>query len=464
MTISPETKDYIKSVKLPHFVNTRHIAAISGMSTEAEKVLVANILAGNNTCLSGNPSVGKTQFMWDVIQSMVGESNSLQIREELHRGDIKGLFRYLDRNAYEATGRSDEAVKPKNIERVLFGIEEITRSGPLQNSLFAIADGEIYDDATGNFYRLGRETDKGRYHVCIATGNIANGDFAFAGQVDDALATRFHLFVDIDDMPRTVSDDTTIYLQHRGPRVAFSTPLSAEEQSKRLEQLLKAHAEITQRHKEPDIVEDAVLKYFSFGLDHCQKYNGGEHALVPHSKRAMKHAWPVMCTTCEHYDKLQFSCGAVKPAEPRHTNAWRRLRNALEAVAEAHDAEVKEEDRIPNLLETIKLMAPYTMQWNPYLVKSGTCMQNPGNAARGIVKEFSDTWSTLRDSFIREATLASKGKLYDTAERAKLKLGPADERTQLLSTIDASEKTKLFGYLREVLDDYNNRIQRGDVL
>ncbi|MBS3124898.1 hypothetical protein J4211_01430 [Candidatus Woesearchaeota archaeon] len=458
MTLSKETKEYVAGIALPHFVNTRPVATISGMPIDATKALTANILAGGNTLLAGNAGIGKTQFMWDVIQTMVGEENSLQIREELHRGDIKGLFRYLDKSAYDASGRSDDAVKSKNIDRVLFGIEEITRSGPLQNSLFAIADGEIYDDATGRFYRLGKPVgESGKYHICVATGNIGNGDFAFAGQVDDALATRFHLFLDIDDCPRTISDDTAIYNQKRGPRVAFGKSLSSEEQQSRLVLLLKAHQEIAGLRSEPDMLEDAILKYFSFGLDHCQTNKGGEYALVQHSKRAMKHAWPAMCKTCPSYEKLKFSCGAVRPAEPRHVNSWLRLRNALEATAESAGATVNSEDRIPNLLETIKLAAPYTMKWNSDLIKSDACMQNPGNAARGMVKTFADEWAGLRDDFVLESALAAQGKLYNMDERTKLGLGPVTARTKLLPMIDGSEKRKIFGYFREVLDDYNRK-------
>ena len=84
-------------------------------------------------------------------------------------------------------------------------------------------------------------------------------------------------------------------------------------------------------------------------------------------------------------------------------------------------------------------------------------MQNPGNAARGMVKTFADEWAGLRDDFVLESALAAQGKLYNMDERTKLGLGPVTARTKLLPMIDGSEKRKIFGYFREVLDDYNRK-------
>ncbi len=454
--ISEETKTYIQSIKLAHYVHTRSVANISGFPIDLTRVLIANTLAGNKTLVFGRPSSGKSQLMWDMIYALVGPDNALTVREELYRGDLKTLFRYIDRNAYQKTGRSDEAIQHKNLDNPLVGIEEITRSGALQNSLLAVVDGEVYDDATGILYRIGKDIGNGeKFHAAWATGNPPNGETDFTSPVGEALATRFHLFVDVDDMPRTGRDDTDIYLQKRGPQIAFGTKENHEAQNIRLEKLLNAHREIIGLNPEADIVEDAVLKYFTFGLDHCQKNRGGEAAIVPHSKRGMKKRWPAMCDTCPVYDSLKYSCGAVMPAEPRHVMAWIRLRNALEAVAVANGAEVSPEDRVPNLLEAIKLASHYTLEWNPKLLNSDSCMGNNGSAARLMVKEFQKLWNgDVRNAFMLEAL--NLGNIYDSQARKDVGLDSADDKERLLPGLNPA-----FSYLRELLDDYNDRLQRG---
>jgi len=473
--ISDSTKNYINSMSFPHFVNSRPLVTISEVSLTGLDLLKAGLISGSNILLAGAPSTGKTQAMWDIIQNIVGEDNSMAIREELHRGDIKGLFRYLDRNAYEQTGRSDKAVQTRNIEKALFGIEEITRSGPLQNSLFAVVDGEIYDDSTGLFYRLGKDTGgTEKFHVCIATGNLPNGETDYTSQLSEALATRFHLFLNMSDLPRTQSDDTDIYLQRRSPRVAFSKETATKLQQTRLEQLLDAHKEVIGLRREADMTEDAVLKYFSFGLDYCSANSGGEFAVISHSKRYMEHAWPKMCATCTKSEELKYQCAAARPTEPRHTNAVIRIRNALEAVACAKGAEVTFEHTVQNLLEAMKIILPYTLQWNPHLV-NGECMGNTLSASHGLVAKFKEGWKSVRDEFQSEAILAGTGQLYDADERKSLGMTPASGKEDLLPCVSSVAKTKkgkkadaanpliLFGYLREVLDDYNRRAQEGNL-
>lgn len=476
--ISKKTSDFIQSMQFPYFRNSRPVVTISGTPLDTVDTMKAALVAGNNILLTGKPSTGKTQAMWDIIQNIVGEDQSLAIREELHRGDIKGLFRYLDRNVYEQTGRSDQAVQARNIDKALFGIEEITRSGPLQNSLFAVVDGEIYDDSTGLFYRLGKNTGgTEKYHVCIATGNMPNGETDYTSQLSEALATRFHLFVNIGDVPRTQADDTDIYLQRRSPRVAFSPPTDPQAQKSKLERLLAAHKEVIGLRMEGDMIEDAVLKYFSFGLDFCPQNSGGDHAQIKHSKRYLEKAWPKMCASCPQSDNMKYQCAACRPTEPRHMNAIIRMRNALEAVAASKGAEIDPDHTVSNLLETVTLVLPYTLEWNPYLI-SGDCMGNTCSAAHGLVWAFKEGWRAVQEAFQIEGILAGGGELYDPKQREALGLAPADGMDALLPCLNAGAKGKKgkkgketpdaspltsFYYLRELLDDYNRRAKEGKI-
>ena len=211
--------------------------------------------------------------------------------------------------------------------------------------------------------------------------------------------------------------------------------------------------------------------------------------LVPHSKRAMKNVWPDMCKKCPLYEELKWTCGAVGPSEFRHENAWVRMRNALEAIAESRGAEITPEQSISNLLSTIGLMTPYTMQWNEALIKSDECMGNPGNASRGLIKEFEKAWDTvirpnsnpqrevrLGESVLREtlSTIYGKGGLYDAENRKAHGVPPATEKEELFPELTPVKTPRgtgttlpatlpQFQYLREAFDDLDKRKKRGEL-
>jgi hypothetical protein len=325
-----------EELNFPTFVNTHTALALNVHTLQGESKIIelplsdaikASVLAGCSFLNIGDTRCGKSQVMMDIHRNYFGGDADLGGKSNWHvaRNDFsaEGYFMTLDQSKIgEGKGMLSKARVPiaDRITAMVNGIDEINLALPeVQVEFFGIAEGR----------HKGIELGRNGYHLFMSSCNMnrINGDFSGTSQINRALLNRFGATFDFDYYRRTDADDDTLAQREVSGRLNLAPARDISDK------ILAAYTDIRQAaaHREPSL--DAYIRFFSSGLDYCNK-----DALDKRKKKI----WPTLCTNCDFRDQNNEKglCSLVKQSNTGTTGMLKRFALGINYLVQLKHGEV----------------------------------------------------------------------------------------------------------------------------
>ncbi len=388
-------------LKLPVYLNSHPVGAVGGTTLTIVDAINAAQLMGRNVFLAGKKGMGKSQILRDIYRNRFGGKGVMQEgRPDLRVDEI-----YKAVNLQKLL--SKQAVNTAELEELLgavdwhfVGIDELNRAPEItQNQLLGMINGEIIHRSIP--IRLGKG-----FHAGIGTGNLGNGGYVGTFKIDDALADRLHLFLNLDYWKPT--DDDVALLDARtdvNPKVIDSSVRDISDK------IISAHKEIIAQGVPLELT--IIARYLERALDYCHKF-----PQAGHSKDNLGDNWPVICTqkNCERKNSY---CAQIKAVGERTVKALKSMAIGLQYVAKLKNPGTPD-DPVGAALLAARLVLPYSgCIAHQYLLSEGI-FSNPNIAAGKIVEELE---SVFRPQFYNNkkpgrltVALAAPADLMDNPE------------------------------------------------
>ncbi len=350
----------------PVYVNSHSVGAVGGVNLTVSDAINAAQLVRNNVFLGGKKGTGKTQLLTDMYCHRYGQKGKLlEGRPDLKADEIYKTFNL--QKLREGALTSDELIElTQSIHLPYIGVDEINRAPEVsQNELLSIMNGYILHKGEKKVLGDG-------FSVGVSTGNLGNGGYVGTFKIDDALADRLHLFLDLDYWKPTDEDMARIDMRMEiDPRVVDSSVRDITDKIK------AAHQEINRQETPLEIT--IIGRYLERGLDYCVKYPSAEN-----SKDNLKEAWPVICTQ-KSCDLRNTVCGRVKAVGERTVKAAKRLAKGLQYVAELKNSDAAA-DPIGAMMTAVRLMLPASGVISPAYLREEGNFNNANIAAQHLVQ------------------------------------------------------------------------------
>lgn len=374
-----------QDLELPVYLNSHPVGAVGGTSLTIVDAINAAQIMGRNVFLAGKKGVGKSQLLRDIYRTRYGAKGVMQEgRPDLRVDEI-----YKAVNLQKLL--SKQAVNTAELEELLgavdwhfVGIDELNRAPEItQNQLLGMMNGEIIHKSTP--YKLGKG-----FHAGIGTGNLGNGGYVGTFKIDDALADRLHLFLNLDYWKPTDADMAVIDSRtDLNPRVVDAPIRDISDK------IICANKEIIAQGVPLELT--LLARYLERALDYCHKFPEARH-----SKDNLGDNWPVICTqkNCARKDTY---CARIKAVGERTVKAVKGLAMGLQYVAKLKNPN-SADDPIGAGLLAARLVLPYSgCIAHQYLLAEGV-FANPNIAAEKIV-------SDIRDEFTKQIGTTKPGPL-----------------------------------------------------
>src|SRR3989344_7563169 len=364
----------IDDLSLPHFVNSRQI----GM-------------------------VGNTPLLFDMRSRYGDRGLIIEGRPDLKADEV---FKQINLQRLREGTTSDEVYQlAQSVKSRFLGVDELNRAPEVtQNELLSIMNGYILHKGAPVYLGDG-------FSVGIGTGNLGNGGYVGTFRIDDALADRLHLFLDLDYWKPT--DEDMALIDRRGkadPRVKKSESRDISDK------IVEAHRMINAK---PTPLEMSIAgRYLERALDYCEKFPAAEH-----SKDNLKEAWPAICTQKNCKLKNTY-CARVKSVGQRTVEAAQSLAKGLQYIAGLKNSQAKD-DPLGAMLLAVRLMLPYSGVISPAYLREEGNFNNPNLAARNLAtdleQEINAQFSSGRKpgQLTRSLAYAQQGKLDQMPYEAK---------------------------------------------
>jgi MoxR-like ATPase len=404
-----------EDLKLPVYLNSRIVGALGGTPLTVTDAINAAQLAKLNVFLAGKKGTGKTQLLRDLYRNRYGGNGAyLEGRADLKADEVYKAVNL--KKLREGALTSEELIELTQKAKYHFvGVDELNRCPEVtQNELLSVMNGEI----TYNYKPL--KLGDG-FSVGVATGNLGNGGYVGTFKIDDALADRLHLFLDLDYWKPT--DEDMAALDHRtdlDPRVIDSTVRDISDK------IIAVYKEI----QEQSVPLEATIvgRYLERALDYCATFPAAGN-----SKDNLKEAWPVICAqkNCRLKDTL---CARMKSVGERTVKNCKRLATGLQYVAHVKNPEAAQ-DPLGAMLVAAKLVLPYSGSLSPAYLREEGNFNNPNLATKKIIEDIEKDCRTQFGESKKPGPLtlalayASKGKL---AERP---YEPSDAKWQFVKPL-----------------------------
>jgi MoxR-like ATPase len=355
-------------LQLPVYLNSHAIGAVGGTTLTIVDAINAAQVMGRNVFLAGKKGMGKSQILRDIYRSRYGAKGVMQEgRPDLRVDEI-----YKAVNLQKLL--SKQAVRTDELEELLgavdwhfVGIDELNRAPEItQNQLLGMMNGEIIHKSTP--YKLGKG-----FHAGIGTGNLGNGGYVGTFKIDDALADRLHLFLNLDYWKPT--DDDMAVIDARtdiNPRVVDAPVRDISGK------IINAHNEIVAQGVPLELT--IISRYLERALDYCAKFSQAGN-----SKDNLGDSWPVICTQKNCENKNTF-CARIKAVGERTVKAVKGIAMGLQYIAKLKNPGTAD-DPIGAGLLAARLILPYSgcISHN-YLLEEGV-FANANIAAEKIVED-----------------------------------------------------------------------------
>lgn len=265
-----ETPDYIRK-HCPIYLNTNTLGGIAELNTT--DLIVAAVLAGMNSLISGRYGSGKSQLARDIhnhyfggSKSEGGEAVEIDVNPETNITDPS--FEIYTKFSTNSKGeKTPPVILSKNVSAFYHFIDEINRTPTIkQNQFYGPLNGHVTHE--GKSVRLGRDD----FRAVVATANIGNGLYEGTFQFDPALRNRFGIIIDTNySVFEPTEDDRGLVAL-----LTESDPSIKEAPKRNISELiLKANKEIRQASLNLSVDEQAVLWYLEEGLRFCLKKKDG---------------------------------------------------------------------------------------------------------------------------------------------------------------------------------------------
>jgi hypothetical protein len=389
-----------EDLKFPVYLNSREIGSVAGVPLTVCDAINAAQLAKLNVFLAGKKGCGKTQLLRDMCNNRFGGNGvnlegrvDMKIDEVYKQVNLKKIF---DKTAHNEKELVELA---KTAGHHFIGVDELNRCPEVvQNELLSAMNGYIMYD--GKPYQLGNG-----FAVGLATGNLGNGGYVGTFKIDDALADRLHLFINLDYWKPTVEDKVEIDKRTEiDPRVIESQHRDISNR------IIAAHKEIMAK---PTRLETTVFgRFFEQALDYCRTHNSAGN-----SKDNLMERWPSICT--EKSCPLRNSyCARIKSVGERTVKAMKLLAQGLQYVAALKSPGCKDAP-IEAILTAANLMLPYSGSISHVYLNEADVFGNPNIAAKSLVNEIQNQISEQLGTaekpgpFVTSFAFAKSGRLNE---------------------------------------------------
>ena len=370
-----ETLTY-EDLKLPVYLNSRAVGAVGGVSLTVTDAINAAQLVKNNVFLAGKKGVGKTQLLRDLFLNRYGgKGMHIEGRPDLKADELYKIVN-LEKLRKGALTSEELFELTQSVNYHFLGVDELNRCPEItQNQLLSIMNGYILHN--GKPVKLGTGFCAG-----IATGNLGNGGYVGTFKIDEALADRLHLFLNLDYWKPTDEDMAEIDMRtDLDPRVVDSEVRDISDK------IITANTELIKQETPLEIT--IIGRYLERALDYCTKF-----ATAGNSKDKLNEAWPVICTqkTCDQRNTL---CGRIKSVGERTVKAVKSLAKGLQYTAHLKNP-AAQDDPINAMLTAIKLVLPYSGAISTQYQREEGNFNNPCLAAEHVV---ADLETAVKDQF-----------------------------------------------------------------
>jgi MoxR-like ATPase len=355
-------------LQLPVYLNSHSVGAVGGTDLTIVDAINAAQIMGRNVFLAGKKGMGKSQILRDIYRNRYGAKGVMQEgRPDLRVDEI-----YKAVNLQKLL--SKQAVNTAELEELLgavdwhfVGIDELNRAPEItQNQLLGMMNGEIIHKSTP--YKLGKG-----FHAGIGTGNLGNGGYVGTFKIDDALADRLHLFLNLDywkpkDEDMAVIDARTDI----NPRVVDAPIRDISNQ------VISAHNEILAQGVPLELT--IIARYLERALNYCPKFPAAGN-----SKDNLGDNWPGICThkSCERKDTF---CSRIKAVGERAVKAVKGIAMGLQYVAKLKNPKTPDDPVGAGLLAA-RLILPYSGSISHNYLMSEGIFGNANIAAEKIVED-----------------------------------------------------------------------------
>jgi hypothetical protein len=376
----------MKDKWLKTYRNGTTVVEINGYQMKIDDIVASSLLGGLNLLLVSERGEGKTQILYDVLYGVFGGKGTY-IRASPDM-EIKDIYTALNlEKLKQKKGTTEDIVKiVERAKNPFTAIDELNRAPPIvQNQLLNILDG--YIEVRGKRYDLGVDIDGEKYHMGIATVNLGNNRYLGTFGIDAAILDRFGVILDLDYYPPKVEDLIEI-LDSERPKL--KEPLNYD----RSEEVFEGYKNIKRR--ELPFEAYVVLLYLREGVDYI--------SYEPYSQRKTGGILPEGVHEGGDIQRI------MRPISIRAMKNFSQLYKSLTYVAELKGYPTEEDYYFSNVLETLKLILPYSGSLKKEIVDA-KYYGNPVLATEDIIKELEKKIDAIKDKIVLAISEKKKGIL-----------------------------------------------------
>ena len=305
----------------PVYLNSHIVGTVGGTDITVCDVINAQQSLGNNIFLLAKKGSGKTQALIDNLRNRYNGKGI--VFEGTKDFSVDDILKSINLEKLRTAQSSDEVMElAERVQYHFIGVDEITRFPEVvQTEVLRIMNGYVMHKGSPVYFGNGHCSG-------IATGNMGNGYVAtFA--LDDALADRCHLFLNLDYWKPTDEDMADVDMRTDiDPRVIQSPLQDLSDKIVAIQKILRA--------RETALEFTIIGRFLERALDYCEKF-----PKAGNSKDNLGHSWPVICTkeSCALKDTI---CGRVKSVGERSNRAMKSLAKGLLYMAELKEPRLRD--------------------------------------------------------------------------------------------------------------------------
>ncbi len=308
--------------RFPIYLNSHTVGNVGGTDITVCDVINAQQSLGNNIFLLAKKGAGKTQALIDNLRNRYNGKGI--VFEGTKDFSVDDILKTTNLDKLRTAETTEEVVQlAERVKHHFIGVDEITRFPEVvQTEVLRIMNGYVMHKGAPVYFGDGHCSG-------IVTGNMGNGYVAtFA--LDDALADRCHLFLNLDYWKPTDEDMAEVDMRTDiDPRVVLSPLQDLSDKIIAIQKALRA--------RETKIEFTIIGRYLERALDYCEQF-----PKAGNSKDNLRQSWPVICTKekCALKDTI---CGRVKSVGERSNRAMKSLAKGILYMAELKNPRLRDE-------------------------------------------------------------------------------------------------------------------------
>ena len=371
---------------LKTYRNGTKVIEINGYPMKIEDIVASCLFGCINLLLVSERGEGKTQILYDVLYGVFdGKGTYIRASPDM---EIKDIYTALNlEKLKKKEGTTEDIVKiVEQAKNPFTAIDELNRAPPIvQNQLLNVLDG--YIEVKGKRYDLGVDIGGEKYHIGIATVNLGNHRYYGTFEIDAAILDRFGVVLDLDNYPPKVEDLIEILMSE-------NQKLNIPENYDRSQEVFEGYKNVKRRRIPFEAF--VVLFYLREGVDYI--------SCEPYSQRKTRGILPEGVHEGGDIQRL------MRPISIRAMRNFSKLYKSLTYVAELNGYPSEEDYYFSNVLETLKLILPYSGCLRSEIVNS-KYYGNPILATNDIIKELREKIEGIKDRIILALQKKKEGKL-----------------------------------------------------